>query len=178
MRKLTAALFLAGAPLTHLPATAEEHPVVSGPATSQELIAEIINADRILFDAVFNHCDLEASRKLVTDDFEFYHDKWGKIADSGADFLNSTADMCKGRETGRNIKARRELVPGSVKIFPLKKFGAIQTGTHRFYGLPEGKEPVLRETGQFTHVWQKEEGEWKLARVLSYDHKPADKASD
>lgn len=178
MRKLTAALLLAGSTFVVFSTYAEEHPVVSGPSTSAELVAEIIDADRILFNAVFNNCDLQASQELVTDDFEFYHDKWGKNADSGAEFLSSVADMCEGRRSGRNVKARRELVAGSVKVYPLNNFGAIQTGTHKFFGLPEGKEPVLRETGQFTHVWQKVDGKWKLARVLSYDHKPAPEASE
>jgi len=178
MGKLIAALFLAGTTFTGVSTAAEEHPVISGPSTSAGLVAEITNADRRLFDAVFNNCDLEASQGLVTDDFEFYHDKWGKIADSGAEFLGSVEEMCKGRQAGRNIKARRELLIDSVQIYPLNNYGAIQTGTHRFYGLPEGKEPVLRETGQFTHVWQKIDGEWKLARVLSYDHKPAQEASE
>ncbi|MFC6634753.1 nuclear transport factor 2 family protein [Microbulbifer taiwanensis] len=174
MRKLITALLLTGTSLANFPATAEEHPVVSGPPTSAQLVAEITDADRKLFDAVFNNCDLEASQGLVTDDFEFYHDKWGKNADSGAEFLSSVADMCKGRQNGRNVKARRKLVAGSVEIYPLKNFGAIQIGIHKFYGLPQGKEPVLRESGRFTHVWQKVDGQWKLARVLSYDHKPAD----
>ncbi|WP_323846822.1 nuclear transport factor 2 family protein [Microbulbifer magnicolonia] len=178
MRKQITALFLTGIACASVSTSAEEHPVVSGPSTSSELVAEITDADRILFDAVFNNCDLDASQDLVTDDFEFYHDKWGKNADSGAEFLSSVADMCEGRQSGRNVKARRELVADSVKIYPLNNFGAIQIGTHKFYGLPEGKEPVLRETGQFTHVWQKVSGKWKLARVLSYDHKPAQGASE
>lgn len=161
-----------------LSAQAEEHPVVAGPTTPQSLIEEISAADRRLFEAVFNRCDLNASQGLVTDDFEFYHDKWGKTADSGAEFLKSIRDMCEGRKTGRNIQARRELIADSVRIFPLNNFGAIQTGTHKFYGLPPGKAPVLRETGQFTHVWQKVSGQWKLARVLSYDHQPAAEGSE
>lgn len=178
MHKLTAALLLAGATFASFSSSAGKHPVVSGPSASAELAMEIIDADRILFDAVFNNCDLQASQELVTDDFEFYHDKWGRNADSGTEFLRSVADMCEGRRSGRNVRARRELVAGSVKVYPLNNFGAIQTGTHKFYGLREGKEPVLRETGQFTHVWQKVDGKWKLARVLSYDHKPAPEASE
>lgn len=178
MRMSTTALLLAGILFANLPVIAEEHPVVSGPSASPGLVAEISNADQILFDAAFNNCDLAASRELVTEDFEFYHDKWGKIANSGTEFLNSVQDMCEGRKTGQNIDARRELVADSVKIYPLNNFGAVQTGTHKFYGLPEGKTPVLRETGKFTHIWQKVAGEWKLARVLSYDHKPAPEDSE
>ncbi|SHF57997.1 protein of unknown function [Microbulbifer donghaiensis] len=178
MQKLLGVLLFFAILSATLVARAEEYPVVAGPTTPESLIEEISAADHQLFKAVFNDCDVQASQGLVTDDFEFFHDKWGKTADSGAEFLNSIRDMCEGRKTGRNVPARRELIADSVKIFPLNNFGAIQTGTHKFYGLPPGKAPVLRETGQFTHVWQKVSGQWKLARVLSYDHQPAAESSE
>jgi len=49
----------------------------AGPAQSQALFDEIAAADKALFDAVFNTCDVKAARELVADDFEFYHDKDG-----------------------------------------------------------------------------------------------------
>jgi len=47
-------------------------------------------------------------------------------------------------------------------------------GVHRFYAITEGKEDELTEVAQFTHVWKKDAGNWKIARVLSYDHKPTE----
>jgi hypothetical protein len=41
-------------------------------------------------------------------------------------------------------------------------------GVHRFYPLIKGKS---NKNANFTHLWKKENGEWRLARVLSYDHK-------
>jgi hypothetical protein len=50
-------------------------------------------------------------------------------------------------------------------------------GEHRFYKLTPGKKDELTETAKFTHLWKKENGVWKLARVLSYDHRDPKGAS-
>lgn len=60
--------------------TAAKSPVIAGPLATQELFAEIAEQDRNLFDLVFIRCDAEALAKMLTDDFEFYHDKFGQIA--------------------------------------------------------------------------------------------------
>jgi hypothetical protein len=57
-----------------------------------------------------------------------------------------------------------------MKVYALNNYGAIQIGTHTFYAVQKDKPDRLTETGLFTHVWQEENGQWKLARVLSYDH--------
>ena len=46
-----------------------------------------------------------------------------------------------------------------------------KTGEHRFFQLLPGKPEKLVEVALFTHVWKKEEGGWKLTRVVSYDHR-------
>ena len=45
----------------------------------------------------------------------------------------------------------------------------LEIGTHTFYAVKSGAPDRLTETGQFTHYWT-ENGQWKLSRVLSYDH--------
>jgi hypothetical protein len=70
------------------------------------------------------------------------------------------------------LRVKRELVAGSVSVYPLNNYGAIQMGEHRFYVVSNGKEN-LAEVAKFVHLWKKENGAWKLARVLSFDHKPA-----
>lgn len=173
MLKTISKMALIGLSFISFSTLAEPHPVTPGPQITQELIDELTIADQVLFDAVFNNCDLKASQQLVTKDFEMYHDKWGKTASSGAEFLQGISNMCKRRKDGSDINARRELITDSVKIYPLNNYGAIQTGTHIFYGIYDDKTEVLRESGQFTHLWQKVDGKWKLAKVLSFDHQPA-----
>jgi hypothetical protein len=143
----------------------------SEPAPKPEMFDVLAEMDRTLFRAVFDTCDLETLAGLLTDDFEMYHDKWGMIADSGAKFVANIKDGCARQKTGENFLSRRELVPGSLVVYPLNNYGAIQMGEHRFYRLTKGKPDELTETAKFTNVWKKEGGKWKLARVLSYDHK-------
>ena len=146
----------------------------AGPAQTQQQFDEVAAADQALFSAFFDRCDTEALAKMVTDDFEMFHDKNGYMTKSGKEFLDGIKGTCARQKTGEDYRARRELVPGTIKVYPLDNYGAIETGVHRFYQLLPGKPEKLVEVSQFTHVWKKEDGVWKLARALSYDHKLTD----
>jgi len=137
------------------------------------LYEEILAADAEFFKAFFDTCDIETVRRYVTDDFEMFHDKGGRVSTSGADFVKSAQDKCKRQEEGVDFLSARRLVPETMKVYPLNNYGAIQTGTHRFYAIQKGKPDRLTETSQFTQVWKEENGRWRLARVLSYDHQLA-----
>jgi hypothetical protein len=141
---------------------------------SQVLFAELAYQDSVFFDAVFNTCNFEKVGEFITDDFEFYHDKWGLIATSRTEFVESIKNLCERQKQGIDYRARREIVKSSVAVYPLNNYGAIQMGVHRFYRKTEDKAEQLTEVAQFTHVWKKNNGEWKISRVLSYDHKPAE----
>ena len=151
---------------------AQQHAVRPGPVATQALVDTISALDARLFDLGFIKCDADALKGLVADDFEFYHDKFGKTASTGAQFVENVRQGCEGQAKGTNVRARRELVPESSKVYPMEKLGALHEGVHRFYGLEAGKPDVLRETGRFMHLWKREHGTWKLSRVLSYDHHP------
>jgi hypothetical protein len=43
-------------------------------------------------------------------------------------------------------------------------------GKHRFCNKPSDSEPEGCSVYRFSIVWAREEGAWKLLRVLSYDH--------
>jgi hypothetical protein len=146
----------------------------AGPAGTQALTDEIVAADKALFGAVFDTCDTAALSKMVTDDFEFFHDKDGRSSTSGAQFVKDISSMCARQKTGEDYRSRRELVAGSLKVYPLNNYGAIEVGEHRFYKLTPGKPEQLVEIALFTQVWKKDAAGWKLARVLSYDHRLTD----
>lgn len=143
----------------------------AGPKATQELHDEIAAADQVFFAAVFDTCDTAKLATLVTDDFEMFHDKGGRTAGSGAEFIKMFERTCERQRTGEDYRARREIVPGTLKVYPLNNYGAVEVGEHRFYQLLPGKPEKLVEIAQFTQVWKKEESGWKLARVLSYDHR-------
>jgi ketosteroid isomerase-like protein len=131
---------------------------------------EILKADAEFFRAFFDTCDIETVRRYIADDFEMFHDKGGIVSSSGAEFVKVTQDKCKRQAEGSDFLSARRLVPESMKVYALNNYGAVQVGTHDFYAVQEGKPDRLTETGQFTHVWKEENGQWRLARVLSYDH--------
>lgn len=148
------------------PATAQS--ISSKLAASRQLFAELAAKDAELFDTIFNKCNVQRLGELITEDFEFYHDKSGQVAKSGKEFVDSIRNLCERQTKGIDYRARRVLVRNSLAVYPLNNYGAVQMGVHRFYPLIKGKS---NETAKFTHLWKKENGEWRLARVLSYDHK-------
>lgn len=148
------------------------HPGAEPP--SPELVAQLDALDRKLFDAVFG-CQIDTLASLVADDFEFVHDKWGQTADSGPAFVEAIRQGCEKQKTGENFTARRELVPGTMTVHVLKGYGAMQMGTHRFFAPQPGRPDRLTESGKFIDLWkQQQDGSWKLARVISYDHQLAE----
>ena len=107
---------------------------------------------------------------MVSGDFEFVHDKWGQIAKSKTEFLSSISSMCERQRAGTDFKGKRTLVLGSVSTFPLQKYGAYQTGHHRFFRVTPGKPDEPTESARFAHLWRLTNGRWMLARVVSYEH--------
>lgn len=113
-----------------------------------------------MFDA-FNAHDAERIMSLFTDDLEFYHDTGGLTNHSvtGENFRKLFANV-------PDIK--RTLVPGSLEVYPIKDYGAIETGQHRFCHQENGQEDC--GTFRFLHVWRKTGDSWKVSRVVSYGH--------
>jgi len=162
----------ASAALAAEPRVAEIRLTPGADPASPELIATLAEKDRALFEAVFG-CQLDRLAGLIADDFEFLHDKSGMTAASGAEFMDGMRANCKRQETGENFRARRELVEGSMTVYVLNHYGAMQMGTHRFFAVQPGQADKLTETAKFIDVWRQIDGEWKLARVISYDHQLA-----
>jgi len=126
-----------------------------------------------LFWHHFNNCEIDAMAGFVTDDLEFYHDKNG-LTKGGETFLPTTRrNLC----VNDNFHIRREVVAGSVKVYPLHDrgtlYGAVLSGQHVFYVLERGKEPRLDGLAQFTNLWLRTGSGWRMSRILSYDHGPA-----
>jgi uncharacterized protein DUF4440 len=149
------------------------HLHAGAPPASPELIAALAQQDRVLFEAVFG-CKLEILAAMLTDDFEFFHDKWGQTASSRQQFVDAIAQGCERQRTGSDFKARRELVEGSMTVHVINRYGAMQMGTHRFFALVAGQPDRLTETGRFIDLWKQDNGTWRLARVISYDHRLAE----
>lgn len=147
---------------------------VSSPAAQAQDtgLQELITKKDASFWKAYNTCDIAGMEKHLSEDLEFYHDKGG-ITYGRKDLSDDLRQgLCK---SGKNY-LRREAVPGSVSIYPLKDkdsvYGAIITGEHLFYIIEEDSEK-LDGQAKFSHLWLKEPGDWKMHRVYSFDHGPA-----
>jgi hypothetical protein len=62
----------------------------------------------------------------------------------------------------------RELVDGSLEVYPIKGYGAIEIGAHRFCHTEDGKLDC--GTFRFLQVWRFKDGAWKVSRDVSFGH--------
>ena len=128
--------------------------------TSLELYKEIERADSILFQA-FNRQDMATFKAMFTKDLEWFQDNGGLIS-------YKTVFENFGNTFKNENKLSRVLVKESLEVHPLKDYGAIETGSHQFRHFENGKEEV--GTFKFLMIWNKKDGQWKISRVVSYDH--------
>jgi ketosteroid isomerase-like protein len=133
-------------------------------AQSGALFETIQSLDTRLFDA-YNHCDLKALAALLSDDIEMYHDQTGLSVGKGP-FLAAIQENICG-------KVERTIVTGSLEVYPLKGYGAVEIGLHRFHHPGHPQDGVGE--ARFVTVWQNKDGVWKVTRAISYDHEPLPK---
>lgn len=124
------------------------------------LHAEIAAADSALFTA-FNQRDLTKVMSFFSRDLEFYQDNEGV-----ASYAQTKKDF--GQMFGQPALIRRELVPGSLQVFPVKNYGAMEVAQHRFCHVENGKDEC--GTFSFVHIWRRTDNGWQIARVISYGH--------
>jgi len=126
-----------------------------------DLFRTIAALDGEVFDAL-NRCDLETFGSFLTEELEFYHDNGG---------LTNRTRQSVVDDVEKNIcgKVFRVLVPGTLEVYPLHGYGAVEIGVHRFYHPGRDSKEAVGEA-KFVHLWQQKDGAWKLTRVISYDH--------
>lgn len=122
---------------------------------SKEVYDEIVALDKKFFDA-YNTCDLSIANSLLSDDIEFYHDLGG--------LTTSKTQLMDGLKNNICGKVTRVLKEGSIEVYPIKDYGAVQMGQHGFYNLAE-KNKV--KYAKFVHIWRLDGDTWQLTRVVS-----------
>jgi ketosteroid isomerase-like protein len=136
-------------------------PLVSAQSEASDatLFKTIQTLDAKLFDA-YNNCDLATMGAMVSDDLEFYHDQTG-LAVGRAPFLAAIKQNICG-------KVERTLLPDTLEVYPLKGYGAVEIGVHRFHH--PGRLQDGMGDARFVTLWQNKDGVWKVTRVISYEH--------
>jgi hypothetical protein len=122
----------------------------------KKIFDEIRAMDKAFFDA-YNNCDLEKQALIYSNNIEFFHDKGG--------LMTSKKEIIEG--TKRNIcgKVTRELIDGSLEVYPINNYGAVQIGFHKFYNNQEPNTESI--PSKFITMWHNENGDWKMAKVIS-----------
>ena len=156
-----AALWLVSVAGSAEPAPAGNTAVTTPPSTDPAALRELVTGlDRAMFDA-YNAHDVAGLMALFAPGLEFFHDTGGLAGYEAAQggFTQVFAN---------NPDIRRDLVPGTLQVYPIKDYGAIEIGAHRFCHTEDGKADC--GTFQFLQVWHYDGGRWQVSRVVSYGH--------
>lgn len=122
----------------------------------QKLQSAIEHMDHTFF-AAYNSCDLEKQKEIYDDEIEFFHDKSG-LSTSKSDILASTENNICGKVT-------RTLIEGSIEVYPIHDYGAVEIGYHKFFNNQEPDAPS--NPSKFIILWKKEKENWKITKVIS-----------
>lgn len=126
----------------------------------KELFETIYREDSLLF-AAFNARNFELFRTYFTEDLEIYQDNIG--------VRNYSQSMAAFKELfEKDYLLTRNLIRESLEVYPIKDYGAIEVGRHRFCHTENGKQECA--VFKFSHIWQLQNGQWRISRIITYDH--------
>ena len=116
----------------------------------------IVAMDKTFFDA-YNTCDLDKQAAIYSDDIEFFHDKGG--------LMTSKQELIKGTKENICNKVTRTLITGSIEVYPIKDYGAVEIGYHKFFN---NREPnAISNPSKFIIMWKFVNNEWRITKVIS-----------
>jgi Domain of unknown function (DUF4440) len=140
-------------------ATPATHAPVNEPA-DPALTALIAEKDAAMF-AAFNSCDGVGFGAYLEEGLEFYHDEAGLSVGRAATVDAANKNVCNN--------FTRQLLPGTLEVWPIPGYGAIETGLHTFTNVgADAPHGIAR----FLHVWHQDGETWRVARIVSYGHGP------
>ena len=102
------------------------------PDVSKEFYDSIVHLDSIFFEA-YNNCRLGKMDSLISEDVEFFHDRGG--------LTTSKKELIEALKKNICGKVTRELLKGSIEVYEIPGYGAIEMGFHGFHNNQE------KETG-------------------------------
>ncbi len=126
----------------------------------KQLFDKVAKLDSSLF-AAYNSKNLDLMKTYFTKDLEWYQDNGGLI-DFEKVFENFNSIF------NRDYDLKRNLIKESLEVHPIEGYGAIEIGKHQFKHIENGKLEI--GTFKFLMIWKNDNGNWKISRVVSYDH--------
>jgi len=156
MKSLLKILLYVSALVISLVANAQTEEIPDYKPSDIQLHNTISKLDSIYFTA-YNTCDMATQRKMYSEDLEFFHDKGG-LATSKEGILTSLKNNICGKVT-------RTLIKGSIEVYPIPNYGAIQIGYHKFFN---NQEPNAKSIpSKFIVVWKQNKDNWQITKVIS-----------
>ncbi|QWT20030.1 nuclear transport factor 2 family protein [Bacillus sp. NP157] len=132
-------------------------------AAAEDALRQTVVALDTQFFAAFNTCDkpgqLDKHAAMLDPNLEFYHDNGG-VTWTRKDYVERTHDHVCGN-------FRRKLTPGTLEVYPIKDFGAIEEGEQEFCDFKSGK---CFGAAKFMLVWHQTPAGWVVTRAFSYGH--------
>jgi len=130
------------------------NPPAYNPA-SQPLYQTIVRMDSLYFDT-YNHSKAALMDSLTADNIEFYHDRGG--------LMTSKQELLQSIQKNIFGKVQRVLTPGSIEVYQIPGYGAIEFGYHSFRNLVEHSES---QPAKFVIIWRLAGSKWQITRVVS-----------
>lgn len=127
------------------------------PQSEPKTLYDTIVALDARWEDAYNNCKLDVMEELISEDLEFYHDQGGLL--TSKKLLNEALknNICN--------KVTRELQKGSIEVYPIPGYGAVEMGLHGFHNKQEpNSKPHF---AKFVHLWKREKGKWQITRVIS-----------
>ncbi len=156
MKKHLKGLALSACLLTTVYASAQSQEQYKYKPKDQALYDTIVHMDSVYFTA-YNTCDMATQADIYADDLEFYHDANGLLTDKKALLKALKENICG--------KVSRVLVKGSIEVYPLPGFGAVEMALHKFINHAENDHVSPPE--RFIVIWRHKDGKWQITRVIS-----------
>jgi len=126
-------------------------------ATDPKSLYDTIAAMDARWEDAYNTCKLDVMEEIISEDLEFYHDQGGLMTSKQK--LN---DALKANICG---KVTRELKKGSLEVYAIRGYGAVEMGLHGFHNNQEPNAQL--HYSKFVHIWKRDQGKWRITRVIS-----------
>lgn len=132
-------------------------PFDAAPSTPPMSLYDSIVAMDAKWEDAYNKCKLDVMEEIISEDLEFYHDQGG--------LLTSKKKLNEALKNNICGKVKRTLKKGSIEVYPINGFGAVEMGEHGFHPIEDASLPD--HYAKFVHIWKREGGKWRITRVIS-----------
>ena len=130
---------------------------------------ELMVKDSIIYNS---SCDTSSASEVISEDFEYYQDDIG-LFEAKRSFISGIYDQCRNLDTQHSISM---ILDSTVLITPILEnnkieglVGLVHTGKRQNILLEEGKAKHPAVVTRFYNVWRKEQGGWKLYRMINIE---------